>query len=86
MYCYFGISTVSYVLMFFTEENEEFPLPASVGKVDVYIPSEGTLYDYIYQFKQRGTWKFWPDLLKEIKTQETINIEQTVVPTIESVR
>ena len=72
--------------MLFTGEIEEFPYPASLPSVEVSIPSVGTLYDYMYSFKQRGSWKYWPDMLKDMRTKETKNIEQIMVPTIESVR
>jgi len=50
------------------------------------IPAEGTLYDYVYIFKQKGFWKHWPDIVKTIKLEETINIQQMLVPTLESAK
>lgn len=54
--------------------------------MDVSIPVEGTLYDYTYNFKQKGNWKYWPDVLKAMHAVETINIQQMLIPTTESVR
>ncbi|KAJ1520032.1 hypothetical protein ONE63_004262 [Megalurothrips usitatus] len=66
--------------------NEQHPVPESVGPVEVSIPHEGTLYDYVYVYRQKGSWKHWPELLRSVKMTETINIQQMVVPTVETVK
>ncbi|KAK3925188.1 Dynein heavy chain 7, axonemal [Frankliniella fusca] len=66
--------------------NEAHPVPESVGPVELSIPNEGTLYDYVFVYRQKGAWKHWPELLRSVKMVETINIQQMVVPTVESVK
>ncbi len=66
--------------------NEAHPVPESVGPVELSIPNEGTLYDYVFVYRQKGAWKHWPELLRSVKMIETINIQQMVVPTVESVK
>ncbi|KAE8738437.1 hypothetical protein FOCC_FOCC016088 [Frankliniella occidentalis] len=66
--------------------NEAYPVPESVGPVELSIPNEGLLYDYVFVYRQKGAWKHWPELLRSVKMTETINIQQMVVPTVESVK
>jgi dynein heavy chain len=73
-------------LFLFTGLNPEYPVPESLEKLDISIPGEGILYDYIYNFNQKGHWKYWPEVLKSMSILETINIQQMLIPTIESVR
>lgn len=63
-----------------TETN---PLPESVGKIETSVPSEGHIIDYIYVFKQKGIWKYWPDLVRQMKMDIGINQQ---VPTIDTSR
>jgi dynein heavy chain len=66
--------------------NPDFPFPESVDKVDIAIPTEGTLYDYTYNFKQKGGWRYWPDVLKTVHPVETANIQNMLIPTAETLR
>ena len=59
------------------------PLPESVGKIETSVPSEGQIIDYIYVFKQKGVWKYWPDLVRQMKMDIGINQQ---VPTIDTSR
>ncbi|XP_037810078.1 dynein heavy chain 12, axonemal [Lucilia sericata] len=62
------------------EEN----IPANVGKLEIAIPVEGLLVDYIYIFKQRGAWRSWPDIAKRMEVEETSLGVQ--VPTVDTAR
>lgn len=64
----------------------EIPIPESMEKIDVSIPTEGTFYDYVYQYKQKGCWKPWSEILKNAKLIETINLQQTVIPTLDTAK
>jgi dynein heavy chain len=76
-----------YVSFFlFTGLNQDYPIPESVDKVDISIPMEGTLYDYTYNFKHKGSWKYWPDILKSVHPAETVNIQHMLIPTAETLR
>ncbi|CAG2053712.1 unnamed protein product, partial [Timema podura] len=66
--------------------NPDCPVPESLEKVDISIPGEGLLHDYVYIFKMKGNWKYWPELLKTTKTKETINIQQTMIPTVDTLK
>ncbi|KAJ9581293.1 hypothetical protein L9F63_023527, partial [Diploptera punctata] len=65
--------------------NESYPVPASIEKIEIAIPAEGTLYDYVYSFKPKGGWKNWPEVVKTIKIEETVGINSPI-PTTESLR
>ncbi|KAK6642963.1 hypothetical protein RUM43_004465 [Polyplax serrata] len=66
--------------------NDTYPVPESLGKIDISIPGEGLLHDYCYVFKAKGSWKYWPEALKSEKLEETINISQMLVPTVDTVK
>lgn len=70
----------------FSGLDPDYPIPEILEKVDISIPGEGTLYDYTYNFKQKGSWKYWPEVLKTISTVENVNIHQMLIPTVESMR
>lgn len=47
--------------------SDENPAPGLLkGKIDVSIPSEGNLAEYMYVFKQKGSWKYWPDVVRRL--------------------
>jgi dynein heavy chain, axonemal len=60
-------------------------LPPEVGKVEVSVPTEGLIIDYVYIFKQKGAWKYWPDLVRNMKI-ETFGVQTIQVPTIDTAR
>lgn len=62
------------------EEN----IPQNIGKLEIAIPVEGLLVDYIYVFKQRGAWRSWPDIAKRMEVEETSLGVQ--VPTVDTAR
>jgi len=74
------------ILFFPTGLNTDYPIPESVDKVDIAIPTEGTLYDYTYNFKHKGSWRYWPDVLKTVHTVETANIQHMLIATGETLR
>lgn len=50
--------------------TEETPAPGQLkGKIDVSVPAEGNLSEYVYIFKQKGSWKHWPDLIRRIEPE-----------------
>lgn len=66
--------------------NPDHPPLTSIEKTDLYIPSEGILSDYFFHFKGKGQWKYWFDVLRQMKVEETINIQQTLVPTVDTAK
>jgi hypothetical protein len=62
--------------MFFRElwkgDNEENPPKQAI---ECQLPIEGLVHDYFYVFKQKGSWKSWPDQVKTLKTEECINFQ-----------
>jgi len=56
------------------------------GKVDVAVPSEGFLLDHSFVFRFKGSWKFWPDILRAIKLDENADVLHTTVSTVDTER
>ncbi|XP_970084.2 dynein axonemal heavy chain 12 [Tribolium castaneum] len=65
---------------------EECPYPASMEKLELNIPIEGLLYDYSYYFRMKGTWKYWPEVVRNERVEECANILQAMVPTVDTAR
>uniref|UniRef100_A0A1B0CUL2 Dyneins heavy chain n=2 Tax=Lutzomyia longipalpis TaxID=7200 RepID=A0A1B0CUL2_LUTLO len=64
--------------------DEDSPLPESVGRIEVTLPTEGLLVEYCYHFKQKGMWKYWPDIVRRMEPETTPLGMQ--VPTIDTAR
>ncbi|XP_072386040.1 dynein axonemal heavy chain 7 isoform X2 [Diabrotica undecimpunctata] len=67
-------------------ENEQHPYPQCLEKVDLSIPSEGLLFDYGYNYRLKGGWKYWPDVIKYERVDECKNIMQALIPTVDTAR
>ncbi|XP_043194572.1 dynein axonemal heavy chain 12-like isoform X3 [Amphibalanus amphitrite] len=69
-------------------QDEQCPVPAEVGKMDVPMPPEGCIYDFYFEYKARGQWRHWNDLarLAEQAGTEDKNIRAIIVPTIDTAR
>nr|XP_023012338.1 LOW QUALITY PROTEIN: dynein heavy chain 7, axonemal-like [Leptinotarsa decemlineata] len=65
---------------------EDFPYPESLEKLEVSIPTEGLLFDYAYNYKMKGNWKFWPELVRNERVDECKNILQALIPTVDTAR
>lgn len=57
--------------------------PDVLDKIEIIIPTEGLMFDYCYQFKQKGLWKQWQDSLKGEKLVEGSSL---IIPTIDTLR
>uniref|UniRef100_A0A1B0DFE7 AAA+ ATPase domain-containing protein n=1 Tax=Phlebotomus papatasi TaxID=29031 RepID=A0A1B0DFE7_PHLPP len=64
--------------------DEDCPLPESVGRIEVTLPTEGLLVEYCYHFKQKGMWKHWPDIVRRMEPEMTPLGMQ--IPTIDTAR
>ncbi|XP_026849759.1 dynein heavy chain 12, axonemal [Drosophila persimilis] len=65
-------------------DGEEANPPEFLGKMEVTPPVEGLLVEYVYVFKQRGTWRYWPELAKRMDVEETKT--GVIVPTVDTGR
>lgn len=55
-------------------------------EIEISLPTEGFLEDYIYNFKGKGNWKYWPEALKVMKLDDIFNSRNNMVTTIESLK
>lgn len=60
--------------------------PEILSPLDILIPNDGMLYDYIYCCTGRGSWKSLLEVVKNNKIQDTSNIEQILVHTLDTAR
>ncbi|CAB4066115.1 DNAH [Lepeophtheirus salmonis] len=70
-------------------KKQEYPLPASLNnKFDAIPPSEGTIYDFIFDFKARGQWKHWTDIIKNLSPEDSITYYENkpIVHSVDSLR
>ncbi|XP_055844482.1 dynein axonemal heavy chain 12 [Episyrphus balteatus] len=66
------------------DEEDKNSIPEAIGKLEIALPSEGLLADYVYMYKQKGTWKYWPELVKKMEPEESASGVQ--IPTIDTAR
>ena len=71
----------------FGKRTAEFPLPKSLnGKFDSLPPVEGLIFEFVFDFKARGQWKHWNDIIKNLEIEDLYNFEDVLVPTVDSSR
>ncbi|XP_077977539.1 dynein axonemal heavy chain 12-like [Glandiceps talaboti] len=63
------------------------PIPSDVGKIEVPIPPEGLVFEYMYEFKSRGRWVHWNEIIrnKEIGGPG-MKPQDIIVPTMDTAR
>ena len=68
-------------------KSPKHPLPAILNnKFDSLPPTEGTVFDFVFDFKARGQWKSWSDTVKNTEIPEDVKAEDIFIPTIETAR
>lgn len=60
--------------------------PNDLSPLNILIPSDGMLYDYVYNCTSRGSWKSLMEMAMSNKIEEISNIEQTLVHTLDTAR
>ncbi|XP_025190774.1 dynein heavy chain 7, axonemal [Melanaphis sacchari] len=60
--------------------------PEALSSLDITIPCDGMLYDYVYSCTSRGSWKNLSEVVKNNKIEEISIIEQTLVHTMDTAR
>lgn len=72
------------LIHFLTMQIWNTQLPSEVGKIEVSVPPDSLIIDYVYIFKQKGAWKYWPDLVRNMKIESFGSTLQ--IPTIDTAR
>ncbi|KAK5645095.1 hypothetical protein RI129_006395 [Pyrocoelia pectoralis] len=67
-------------------EDNENPYPPIVDKLEIQLPTDGILFDYSFIFRSKGSWKYWPDIAKNLRVDEASNIQQAMIPTVDTVK
>ncbi|KAF2899450.1 hypothetical protein ILUMI_06724 [Ignelater luminosus] len=66
--------------------DEDNPYPSSVEKLDISIPGDGLLFDYIYVYRGKGNWKSWPETVRTMRVDDAANIQQVLIPTVDTIK
>ena len=56
------------------------------GKFDSLPPVEGLIFEFVFDFKARGQWKHWNDIIKNMEIEDMYNYQDVLVPTMDSSR
>ncbi|XP_013387188.1 dynein heavy chain 12, axonemal, partial [Lingula anatina] len=67
-------------------KQEDNPIPKSLGKLDIPLPDNGMVYDYMFEQKARGQWRHWNDFVKGSDLPANKKIREILVPTMDTVR
>ncbi|XP_044001725.1 dynein axonemal heavy chain 12 [Aphidius gifuensis] len=76
----------NYYISLWKNQIDELPIPDSISKNLISLPTEGMIHDNYYTFKGKGSWKYFGDSAKIEKLIETQSIGQMIVPTIDTVK
>ena len=62
------------------------PMPAALNnKFDALPPAEGLVFDFVFDFKARGQWKHWNDIVKNSEIPERLS-PHALIPTVDTAR
>ena len=66
---------------------EDHATPQLVGKIEIPLPNEGSVYDVMFDMHGRGRWVPWLELIQNEKV-ETKNkkLSELIIPTIDTAR
>ncbi|XP_042868647.1 dynein axonemal heavy chain 12-like [Penaeus japonicus] len=62
----------------------EYPTPSMIEQIGCPYPGDGSVFDVLFDAKQRSFWRPWTDVIKHTEIQETTKISTLLVPTVES--
>lgn len=74
----------AYFRQYWRSDDDNTPLPDLIGKLEVSLPTEGIMYDYNYVFKQKGSWRYCPELMRRMDPEMTVHGLQ--IPTVDAAR
>lgn len=76
----------TFIRSLLTGKNESFPYPAGAGRWECHLPADGTLYDYVYEYKQRGQWRQWAEMIRNESIPEDKSLKDLIIPTVDTAR
>ncbi|KAM9856226.1 dynein axonemal heavy chain 12 [Aulostomus maculatus] len=76
-----------FIKVILSGKNEDHPVPATVGKWECPIDEKGPVYDFFYEFKGKGKWIHWSDVIKDVNLgDKNTKVQEIIVHTIDTVR
>ncbi|CAB3982986.1 dynein heavy chain 12, axonemal-like, partial [Paramuricea clavata] len=77
----------SFLRELLTGKDEKHPIPTSIGKVDNAFPTDGLVYDFLFEAKGRGNWIHWTKTIKSSNLGgKGTKISEIIVPTMDTAR
>ena len=76
----------TFVRSLLSGKSEHFPYPTTAGRWECHLPSDGTLYDYVYEYKQRGQWRQWAETVRNVPIPEAKSLKEITIPTVDTAR
>lgn len=70
----------------FANQNPKYPIPESINPIEVVIPQDNVLTEYAFIYKTKGAWKYYPESVKYKRVEDASNLQQVLIPTIDTSR
>jgi len=70
----------------FTGKDESNPIPSVVGKIEHAMPTEHTVYDFMFERKGRGSWMLWTKTIHDTSLPKGKKASEIIVPTMDTAR
>ncbi|RVE70747.1 hypothetical protein OJAV_G00066880 [Oryzias javanicus] len=68
-------------------KDKEHPIPETIERWECPINEKGLVYDYFYEFKEKGRWIHWNDTIENINLGNiNTKVQEIIVPTIDTAR
>ena len=65
----------------------EHPIPEIVGKIEIPLPADGSVFDVMFDMHGRGRWVPWLDLIQNDKVgMKNKKLSELIIPTIDTAR
>ena len=69
-----------------SSRSADDPMPPALNnKFDALPPAEGLVFDFVFDFKARGQWKHWNDIVKNSEIPEKLS-PNALIPTVDTAR
>ncbi|KAK9875370.1 hypothetical protein WA026_007765 [Henosepilachna vigintioctopunctata] len=70
----------------FNNQDAQYPIPESIGPIEVIIPHDNLLTEYAFIYKNKGSWEYYTETVKYKRVEEATNLQQVLIPTLDTSR
>eukprot|EP00794_Sanderia_malayensis_P007414 gene7414-8234_t len=75
-----------FVKELFAGKNDNCPIPSVVSKIEHAMPTEHTVYDFMFERKGRGNWVLWTKTIRDTTLPHGKKVNEIIVPTMDTAR